>query len=722
MAPAPSPDQAGPAASVPPARQPSTPSPGQAGPAASAPQSVVVTASHLSAQTLVDRKVYDVTTDLQHDSGTASDLLNSIPSVDVDGDGTVSLRGDANVLILVDGKPSALFAGSSAGENLQSIPATDIERIEVITDPPPQYKAEGAAGIINIITKRSHAAGLSGALQASVGAQGRYELGGSGAYAGGPLTVSLALAYRHDLRHRLAQLDLITPDPATGVLIDNRSITNETFHRAVPPVSLSVGYALDERDALSLELARSGRSGLRTYPEENTATLPAGTINQWTQRLSYGHDVETDYDAKLGYTRKLTRAGETLDFTLHHSSSHHVEDYDYTNDSFIPPATTYYTDLGFGEDDRDTEADADYTLPLSDSQKLKLGYAFEQQDSIYTAAGGGFDPATGAQAPDPNLTDDFHYRLDSNALYASWQGSVGAWDWLGGARGEYVQTQGRQLADGSVVTYDNLRLYPSVHLDRNLTEHSALSLGAARRVTWPDAGDLDPYIDPEYTPNLLSGNPHLRPEYTQSYEAGYAYTTQGTTYGVTGYYRRNTDTVTTLTENLGNGVSLTTAANLPRNDNMGAEFNASGHLLSALAYSLSGNLFRSQIDTSALGTPGLRSSTGVNGKLRLDYRPTQADAAQVMVSRTDKALTPQGYVGAINTVNLGYRHQFSRQFSGSLTITDLFDGQRFERVAVTPAFTEIYQRQIAGRVAWVGVRYTFDGAKEDKAPKFDYDQ
>ena len=130
-------------------------------------EGIVVTSKKLSVETLIDRKVYSVAEDAQSTFGTLSDILNVIPSVDVDPDGIVSLRGDSKVLILIDGKPSSQFAGSSAGDNLQSIPAQDIERIEILTTPPAQFKADGAAGVINIITRKKRPGGTAGSLQAS---------------------------------------------------------------------------------------------------------------------------------------------------------------------------------------------------------------------------------------------------------------------------------------------------------------------------------------------------------------------------------------------------------------------------------------------------------------------------------------------------------------------------------------------------------------------------
>jgi outer membrane receptor for ferrienterochelin and colicin len=131
--------------------------------------SIIVTATPYPIQRLIDRKVYSVTTDLQSLSGTAADVLNQVPSVEVDADGSVSLRGNSKVTILVDGKPSAQLSGAFAGDALLQIPASEIDKIEIMNTPPAQYKAEGSAGIINIITKKSHKPGPSGNLRASVG-------------------------------------------------------------------------------------------------------------------------------------------------------------------------------------------------------------------------------------------------------------------------------------------------------------------------------------------------------------------------------------------------------------------------------------------------------------------------------------------------------------------------------------------------------------------------
>ncbi len=140
-----------------------------------------------------------------------------------------------------------------------------------------------------------------------------------------------------------------------------------------------------------------------------------------SRRISSGHDPETDYDERLGFSRKLARPGEQIDVSLHRSTSHQREHYDYTNDSFIPAAATFYNNLSLLEDHATTEFGVDYELPFSKVRSLKLGYAFEQDDFHYGNAGNNVDPVTGIQTVDPNVTNEFKFRQQINAGYASYQ-------------------------------------------------------------------------------------------------------------------------------------------------------------------------------------------------------------------------------------------------------------------------------------------------------------
>ena len=685
-------------------------------------ETVVVQGQKLNVETKIDRKIYTVPQDAQGTLGTLSDILNVIPSVDVDPDGNVSLRGDSNVLVLIDGKPATQLQGANAGDVLQSIPASEIERIEILTTPPSQFKAEGAAGVINIITrKRAAKESAPASLTGSLGSGGRWLVGGNGSYGSKQFTASVNAGFREDYRERMIQSTVIGPDPSTGQVLESASHADQVIRRNIPSVGFSTEYDPNERQALALSGNWLSHGGLRTYTQYDVSTLESGAVTSSTRRLTSGHDPENDYDAKLLFSQKFSKPGETLDFSVHRSLSHQHEHYDYVNDSYVPPAPTYYNNLSFTEDQGITDADLDYALPLSKTQSLKLGYAFEQDDYGFSNVGANVDPVTGIETIDPTLTNQFRFEQRIHAFYMSYQGSVGAWNSLVGVRTEWTASDALQVTDNRSTTSRYTDVFPSLHVDRTVSDRSTLSLGASRRIVRPNPIYLNPYVDHEYPPNLAAGNPNLRPQFTQSFELGYAYEVREASYGLTGYYRRNTDSMTDVTEYLGNGLTLTTKTNLPRSDSAGLEFSAAGQLVPKLAYSVSGNAFYNQIDATALGYPGLKSTTGINLKAKLDYHPTAADSAQIIFTRTDKRLTPQGSVSATNIVNLGYKHTLTPALSAAATVSDLFNGQRYQRNASTPTLTQAYERSVVGRVAWFGLTYTIGVTKKEKEPNFEYD-
>ena len=685
-------------------------------------ETITVQGQKLNVETKIDRKIYSVPEDAQGTLGTLSDILNVIPSVDVDPDGNVSLRGDSNVLVLIDGKPATQLQGANAGDVLQSIPASEIERIEVLTTPPAQFKAEGAAGVINIITrKRAAKESASGSLTGSLGSGGRWLVGGNGSYGSKQFTASVNAGFREDFRERTIQSLVKGPDPVTGQVLESESHADQVIRRNIPSVGFLSEYDPNDRQALALSGSWLSHGGLRTYTQYDVSTLESGAVTSSTRRLTSGHDPEDDYDAKLSFSQKFSKPGETLDFSVHRSISHQHEHYDYVNDSYVPPAPTYYNNLSFTEDQGITDADLDYALPISKTQSLKLGYAFEQDDYGFSNVGANVDPVTGMETIDPTLTNQFRFQQRIHAVYLSDQGSAGAWNWLAGVRTEWTTSDALQVTDNLSTTSRYTDVFPSLHLDRSVSDRSMLSFGASRRIVRPNPIYLNPYVDHEYPPNLAAGNPDLRPQFTQSFELGYGYEVRAASYSLTGYYRRNTDSVTDVTDYLGNGLTLTTKTNLPRSDSAGLEFSAAGQLVAKLIYSVSGNAFYNQIDATALGYPGLKSTTGLNLKAKLDYHPTVSDSAQIIFTRTDKRLTPQGSVSATNIVNLGYKHTLTHALSAVATVSDLFNGQHYRRDASTPTLTQVYERSVVGRVAWFGLTYTVGVTKKEKEPNFEYD-
>ena len=185
-------------------------------------------------------------------------------------------------------------------------------------------------------------------------------------------------------------------------------------------------------------------------------------------------------------------------------------------------------------------------------------------------------------------------------------------------------------------------------------------------------------------------------------------------YDLTAYYRFDRNTAIPVTEPVSSVVTLTTIENLPKSKAAGLDFSAGGKVGSWLSYSLSGDFFYSQVNGVALVGGALRDTLGINGKASVDWSPTTADTVQMSFSRTDKRLTAQGYVSAINLVNLGYQRRLWGGLSAVATVADLFDGQRFQRIVDTPTLQDNYNRHQFGRVGYFGLTYAFGLSRKPK--------
>jgi UDP-glucuronate 4-epimerase len=684
--------------------------------------SLVVTATRSPVQNLIDRKVYDVSVDLQSTTGTAADVLNQVPSVEVDADGNVSLRGNTKVIILVDGKPSAELSGAFAGDGLLQYPASDIERIEVMNNPPPQYKAEGSAGVINIITKKKRKVGRSGVVRANVGNNDRYGFGASGNYNTARLKLSGGLGLRQDTRKRIVDSTLVAVDPNTNNLAVSREHLYETLRRQIPSVKGSIDYQFNPHQSVEFSFSQRERSGSRFFDQHDSTTVQDGTPVAASDRHSDGHERRVNGDQTLRFTQILRQPEETLELSLHHTTAREHERYAYQNTHELPPGSATFDDLNLNMDLATTEFSADYAMKLSSRRSLKLGYDFEQDKSNLDNSGDTIDPVTGLPVVNPAVTNDFRFSQKVHAAYATFQADTESWGLQAGARVERTTVETAQITNGITSSRSYTRVYPTLHLERILSEDSTLSLSASRRVSRPDAQSLNPFIDTQATHFLRSGNPNLLPEDTQSLELAYSGVTAAQHYDMTAYLHRNRDSITDVTQLVNADTLLTTKANLAKSTSGGLEFTANGPILPKLSYGLSGNLYYTQIDATALGASGLKSTTGLNAKASLEFRPTKADKAQISFSRSDKRLTPQGYVGAINLVNLGYKRRIGKDLSVVLTATDLLNGQRYRRFISTPMLTSIYERTQVGRVFFVGVVYMIGPSKKNKETEIEDDE
>lgn len=699
--------------------QPPRPAPEAAKPAppGDKPNDVVVTGTRSDVVATPDRVSFNVANDLQVQTGTVADALRSVPGVEVDLQGRVSLRGDPGVTILIDGRPSAMLRGENRGDVLLSMPAGQIERVEVMTNPSAAESPEGSGGVINLVTKQVRKDTRTATVRATLGAEGRGALNLSGARSGNGLTVTGDVGYRRmtgeaeatQLRSRL--------DPGSGTFVTSRQDSEIDNAFSARTARLGVEYDLDKKNRLSTELSHRDFSGDIERTDSFVSQNPASSY----ERVSGIDLLQRGSSARASWRRTLP--GKEHEF---------VADLEVEKGLFrreVEAATDFAAGPSSFERIRNTgkrgelTAKLDYKKPVGKEGSLNLGYQgnFGTSEFDYSGVRG---PALDALLPAPGLTNSFEYDQNIHALFGTYRFPVGKLDVQAGLRLEQVETEIRQITDAVGFERDYFRAYPTLHLGYDLSKTEQLRGSYSRRIQRPSPQDLNPYtfyIDPQ---NVRRGNPFLLPEVTDSFEVALQHRKAGNFYSLTGFYRRSKGGVTDILSDLGGGVFLTTRANLATAQRAGIELVANGKLGKTLGYNASGSFLWNEIDPRIGGFPAPRSGTTGTARANLTWQPTKKDFFQLNAHYSGRQLLPQGYRRSGGIVNLGYRRKVDDKLSLLLTGQDVLDSARQVTVFETPALRDRFTQRGTGRIVLLGLVYNLggQGGRKKPEPAFDFQQ
>jgi outer membrane receptor protein involved in Fe transport len=659
-------------------------------------------------QVSIDRKSYSVAGDLQAQGGAITDVLRNLPSVEVDVQGNVSLRGDPNVTILLDGKPSSLFEGDNKGQALQSLQASTIERVEVITSPSAEFRADGTGGVINLITKKAKGAGLTGSARATVGDGHRHSGGATFGYNTGKLSVTGDLNLRHDNGKFAATDDRRLRDPAGGVT----EVRQEGYQR-IPADSLqarvSADYDLTPRTRIGVESHTNLTNFRVDSPTLFTAEDARGAFIDSFERQYNVRQKRNAAELSANLRQKLGAEGEFVGSLSYEAIVDQRFRDGHTFDQ-QPAAPEVFDRQRVDTLLRRTELKGDYTQGLPDMAKLKLGYDIDHVDNRYGNrgfVGGSF----GGLSPNAALTNLFEFRQTISAAYVTYERPFGDLTVLAGLRVEEVQMHLGQVTLRQQDENDYLRAYPSLHLGWKLTDSQSLSASYSHRVQRPDPFAFNAFrvmLDPL---NFQSGNPHLKPQQTQSFEVGYAYHEGPTNLQAQLYYRESRDGVDNVVLDLGGGVSLTQRANLAQSRSAGLEANASGKLTKTLSYNVSGTLSWTQLDSLGPTFAPTRSLTAFAGHGGMTWQPTAADLFQLNAFMNPRRLTSQGHFNYMVGVDLGYRRKLNDQLSLVITLQDFLRTFHVRGGNDTPVLMERFTTSFDTRAIRLGLTWTFGGGK-----------
>jgi outer membrane receptor protein involved in Fe transport len=683
---------------------------------------VVVSARQEAFYNSIDRKVYNVGKDIQSVTGTASDLLQNIPSVQVDIDGNVSLRGNENVLILVNGKTSTLM-GPNRAAVLEQMPADSIDKIEVITNPSAKYKPDGTAGIINIAMKKKRDSGSSGSVRVSVGNENRYNAGVSANYNPGKYNASGSANLRQDDRIRTTRDNRSHIDAATNQLVTTEQDTTDHARPLSRIAQAGVDYKVDEQNKLEAAASYNYRSYVHHADERDMSRDYTGATTADYDRLRNGPEVEKDLELTVRYQHAFAKEGHELSLELKRGRTTEDQDNEYTNVHHIPATAPTFDKTLLNSAEAITEAIAEYVYPLDADSKFEAGYDLQKGNNDYDHFGGSLDPMSGVWLTDPQVTNHFTYDQTIHALYGTYTRPVGKFGFLAGLRLEQSSINADQVTAGLVNQNQYLRAYPSLHLSYHLTDQQQLQWNYSHRVHRPESEDLNPYPTYQDPYNLRAGNPRLLPEETHSIEAGYQYKNNETSYLATFYYRYTYHGITDVSQYISSTTLLTTKQNLSKSQSGGLELAATADIGSRLSINCSSNAFYNEIDASNLGYSANKSTIAWNAKLGANLHLAKNTLIQCNANYAAKRLTAQGYRRPTFVANVGLRHDFKgKKTSLIVTVSDAFNSLKERTLIDTPVLHDEITRRRSARVVYVGFICNFGKpTKKSKDDTLQYD-
>lgn len=533
---------------------------------ASAIEEIVVTGKKQVLQSSIDKKVYNVGEDISVQGGTANDVLNNIPSIEIDQDGKLSLRGDGNVTILIDGRPSTL--GKAA---LDGISASSIDRIEVVTNPGAKYDPDGTSGIINIVLKKNIRRGINGNVNLSAATGNTFN---------GSTALSLRNTkfnlygnvnsdYRDGFRNNYSTIDQrITTDSIVGL---NQVRLGQDLSKNTT-AKIGMDLYVKDRNTVFWSLAGNVNNRTRLGDQVNYRTINRlDTIQNWN-RFSSDPSKRYNADANLGWNHEFDKEKGTLDLTFSQSlSAENNEGFYFQEDVF--PISPFVQDqtLSSKENNSISTLSFDIVRQLPKEWRLETGLkGIHRNMVVNTNSASRINTALPYQ---PDTLAFFNYAY-TERIYSAYGTMAKQWNkfkYQFGVRLEQSYQEPRLISKKLNYSNDYFNIFPSGFVRYQLAKKSELSLGYSKRINRPNAENLNPFTSYADPFNLRRGNPALRPEYIHSVDLGIDVNTQKWSFTGSIYHRIATNVIQRVKIFYADGISAGTFANVDQSQSTGTE-------------------------------------------------------------------------------------------------------------------------------------------------------
>ncbi len=660
----------------------------------------------------LDKRVFNVAQDLSNTGRNASEILDNIPSVTVDVEGNVSLRGSGNVRILVDGKPSGLI-GIGNTNGLRTLNGDVIERVEVVSNPSARYDAEGSAGIINIVLKKKKKAGLNGSFTANLGTPENYGASINLNYRQSWMNffINYGVNYRRSPGKGSSYQEFNQPDTSYITLRENDRSRGGLSNN----IRVGTDFIINEYNTITASaLYNASKQNNNTDTWYRDFTLD-NELLQRTLRTDREAEDEENQEYELYYKKTYKKKGRELTANVQFRQSGEVEDADQNEfegfDEMYPTLTQRSLN---DENERQWLIQGDYIYPFLENAKFETGVrnTLRQIDNSYLVEE---LQESGNWTALPGFTNQFNYDENIYAAYAILSNKTGKWSYQGGLRAEATDITTHLIETNEQNDKDYINLFPSAFLTYSLSKANSLQASYSRRINRPGFRELNPFSNFTDARNIRTGNPNLNPEYTNSYELGYLYnyTTGNVYFGA--YYRLTNDVVERVrtTETIDSVVvTFTRPQNLSTQNAFGFELNGSKDLYPWWNINANLNFYRSitegEFDGKALNADTYTASSRFTSKWEI---PKLFDVQLSGFYRAPE-VTTQGRRKAYYAFDLGAtKDVIKNKATLSLSVRDLFNTRKFRYETITDTFYENTEFQWAQRQVTLSFTYRLNDIK-----------
>lgn len=667
----------------------------------------------------IDRKIFNVEQNITSEGGSANEVLENVPSIEVDIDGKVSLRGSENVTILIDGRPSGLTGGDREAL-LEQIPAASIDQVEVITNPSAAFDPDGMAGIINIVLKKNKLQGFHGNVKLSAGTSDNY-------------SASLGLNYRNQnfnafvnygFRQRNNQSWGTTSRMTTFDDVRSTLDQDQTGFRSGLSHNIKLGtdIYLAPKSTLSLSTNYSPRDDSNEDTVHYSSFDLDSVLSDYFTRNSNGGGESESLDFNAQFRQEFSGKRHYLNLRANQSTStkNRFSDFEenYFDTDFIALDTVPFTErTNTASTSEYWSFSADYVQPMENKGRLEAGWktTLRMSDSDFLAES--YDDDADSYANDTTRSNRFVFNENVHAAYAIYGRQLGKWGVQGGLRLETVNMRSYLANTDEEFINDYTSLYPSGHVSYEMAKGKTFQLSYSRRVNRPRSRQLNPFPNYNDPLNLRIGNPFILPEYTNSLELAYAHQWKKNTITASVYYKDVNDVIRRYKTVDTTGVSTTTYENFAGATNYGVELIAVAKLNSWWSVNGSLNGFRTMQDGSNLEGDLNADALGWSGKVMSSWKFDGGWQFQASGNYRAPRILLQGEISEMYWVDFAAKKTIlNKKGSIGLRVSDILNSREFNFYTEGRDFEQFSERKRQSQFVYLTFNYRF-GKLEEKSER-----